>query len=171
MKALRAIGLALVVVAAALGIIAFAARFADGPVGPFPGGSLEAGAWLDEATEPDGSELAAVESIEFQLLEPPRSRTTWILVHDGALYIPCGIPRFRVWKRWPHEALADGRAVIRVGDRKLRRLAVREEDPEIIRALVAKLEQKYGVDVGDGPPGDSVWYFRLDPRPAPSAAR
>lgn len=163
MKALRALGLAVVVALAVLGFVVFAARFSDGSLGPFPGGPLEAGEWV-AGPEPDWSFLADVDTVEFQLLSPPRSRTTWILVREGRIYIPCGFPEFRLWKRWPHEALVDGRAVLRVGDRKYRRLAVREEDPAVTAELAARLREKYGVESATDASSDEVWYFRLDPR-------
>jgi hypothetical protein len=30
-----------------------------------------------------------------------RSRITWIVVHEGQPYIPCGTPGFSLWKQWP----------------------------------------------------------------------
>ena len=53
------------------------------------------------------SRAKSIDTVEFQLLEPDRSRTTWILVHDGKIYIPCGYLNSavgRIWKKWPIEA-------------------------------------------------------------------
>ena len=89
MKVLKSLGavagaLVLVVIAVLLG-----ARFADGPLeiiagGPFSTGERHTGA------EPDWRFVADIPTVEFQLLEPARSRTTWIIEHEGRIYIPSG---------------------------------------------------------------------------------
>ena len=56
------------------------ARFADGPLAILPGGPLVAGEFVT-GPEPDWTFAGAIETIELQLLEPARSRTTWILEH------------------------------------------------------------------------------------------
>ena len=70
-------------------VVIVGARFADGPVaivagGPFTSGELVTG------PEPDWSLVGDTKEVEFQLVEPPRSRTTWILEHEGKIYIPSG---------------------------------------------------------------------------------
>lgn len=85
MKPLRWSGygsLSLVVLLIAL---VFGARFADGPVGiiAFTSGQLVVG------DEPDWQFVRATDTVELQLIEPERSRTTWIVEHDGRIFIPC----------------------------------------------------------------------------------
>ena len=150
--------------AAALLILFVYGRFSDGPVGFFSGGPLVRGERITTAV-PDWSFATDVQNIEFQLLEPPRSRTVWVVVEDGKAYIPCGIPNFRLWKQWPHEALEDGRALLRIDGKLYPRQLVKVEDMSLIASLGEKVGHKYGLSPGDGEPDpDAVWFFRLDPR-------
>ena len=144
--------------------VAVAARLSDGPIGPFPGGRLVAGE-LVTAEPADWSFAAEARSIELELLAgTPRSRTTWVAVVDGLLYVPCGFP---AWKTWPHEALRDGRAVLRIDGRRYERQAVRETDPARVRRLGAEVQRKYAAgDAEAAVAGEKVWFFRMDPRPA-----
>jgi hypothetical protein len=41
-----------------------------------------------------------VREVEFQLLAPARSRTTWILYHEDKAYIPCGYMTTWWGKTW-----------------------------------------------------------------------
>jgi len=163
-KILRSIGVVLLAVVALIAVIAFVARFGDGPLGPLPGGPLEAGESVDTAHF-DWSSVEQVEEIEFQLLDPPRSRVTWIIYHDGAAYIPCGMPNFTLWKQWPHEALGDGRAVVRIEGKLHNVELVKIDDPEIHAAVAELLTLKYDAPEAMGP--DTLWLFRLDPRSGP----
>lgn len=149
----------------AVGLVVFVyGRFSDGPVGFFSGGPLSSGEMVTTPV-PDWSFATNVQTIEFQLLEPPRSRTVWIVVQHGTAYIPCGVPNFRLWKHWPHEALADGRALLRIDGKLYPRQLVKVEDPTLIAELLKKVGAKYGLPPGaEDPDPDSVWFFRLDPR-------
>lgn len=51
------------------------ARFADGPVAIIAGGPVTSGE-LVTGPEPDGSFVRDIQEVEFQLVDPPRSRTT-----------------------------------------------------------------------------------------------
>lgn len=165
LRALAAVLLAGVAVAAAMAVFA---RFQDGPVAAFPGGPLASGAWAEPSWS-DASFLTNVQEIELQLLEPPRSRTTWMVVHEGVAYIPCGLPSFRLWKQWPHQAARDGRAVVRVEGARHARELVRVSDPSLLSALRELTFRKYGGPrTGDDP--ELVWFFRLDPRRGGSAS-
>ena len=163
-RALRWLALALAALVLAGCLVALAARRSDGPFGPFPGGALVAG---ELAREPvaDWSFAAELGQIELEVNpERPRSRTVWLAVVDGALYVPCGFPGS---KTWPHEALRDGRVVLRIEGRRHERQAVREADPERLRRLGAEVARKYGVgDEEAAVAGRDVWFFRMDPRPA-----
>ena len=77
------------VLVVAVGAVFVAARFHDGPLGMIAGGPLVRGE-LVTGPEPDWSFVHDVPTVEFQLLSPARSRTTWILEVDGKVYIPCG---------------------------------------------------------------------------------
>lgn len=150
-------------VAALLAILLIGARFADGPVGIVAGGSLESGELVTES-EIDWSFAEDIATIEFQLENPPRSRTVWIAVHEGQLYVPCGYLDMPIWKQWPHEALEDGRAVLRVDGKRYERHAVKVEDPALHAAVAAIVGEKYTGGTGTTDM-DQLWIFRMDPRP------
>jgi len=158
-RILRIIGLSLAGIVGLLVAIAFFARFHDGPVGLFPGGPLEAGP-LVASPVADWSFAQGENTIELQLLSQQRSRTTWILVHDGAAFIPCAIG-FPPGKTWHQHALQDGRAVLRIEGRRYPVTLRRVEDPELSGALAGLVKDKYG----RAPPSDAgVWYFQVASR-------
>ncbi len=159
MRVLRIIGLFLACVVGLLVVVAFGARFHDGPVGLFPGGPLEAGP-LEGSPVTDWSFAQAENTIEFQLLSQQRSRTTWILVHDGAAFIPCALG-FPPGKTWYRHAVQDGRAVLRIEGRRYPVTLERIEDPQLAAALAAIVKEKYG---RSPPTGEGVWYFRVTSR-------
>ena len=145
------------------------ARFADGPIAIFAGGAFTSGE-LVTGPEPDWSFARDIREVEFQLVEPPRSRTTWILEHDGRIFIPCGYMTTswgRIWKQWPIEALEDGRAILRIGDKLYERELVRIEEGPLLGALTAELSRKYvgGADIGpEAVTSGNLWLFELAPR-------
>ena len=150
-------------------VLLIGARFADGPVAIIAGGPFTTGE-LVTGPEPDWSFARDLQVVEFQLLDPPRSRTTWILEHDGRIYIPCGYMTTtagRLWKQWPIEALEDGRAVLRIGDKLYDRQLVRIEEGPLLEPLTEELSRKY---VGGAPIGPeavtsgNLWLFELAPR-------
>jgi hypothetical protein len=160
---LRILGGLLAIASTALLVVFVHGRFSDGPVGFFSGGPLTSGEVV-EAPIDDWSFARDVPTIEFQLVEPPRSRTVWIVAEDGVAYIPCGVPNFRLWKQWPHEALADGRAVLRI-DGKLYAVKLSKVDDEALAAkLLTLVGEKYSLPSSGGGP-DSVWFFRIHSRP------
>ena len=153
--------LALVVLAV---VVAGVARFHDGPLGPFPGGALESG---ELVTEPvvDWGFAANIPEIELQLVDPPRSRTTWVLVREDQLHVPCAWPTSFA-KQWPHQALRDGRVVLRIAGKRYERQAVRVTDPEVHAELEALGSKKYDYERPAEPDLEGLWFFRMDPRPS-----
>lgn len=154
-RAVRWTALATVWSLASLVAVAALARYMDGPLGPFPGGPLRRGALVE--AEKVTTAMGQRPTVELQLWEPPRSRTTWIVEYDGQLYIPCLL--MGPWKQWPQEAMESSRALIRSGDRLYSRDLVRVEDPEIHEKVLERMVEKYGIDV---PSPDDVWFFRLE---------
>jgi len=153
----------------AVGGLLVGARFADGPLALEAGGPFTSGERVT-GPEPDWSFVRDVQEVEFQLLDPPRSRTTWILDHDGRAYIPSGYMTTwwgRIWKQWPHEAEKDGRILLRIGDRIYERKLVRVEEGPMIAPLLAQLGRKY-LDGADAPSeavtSGYLWLFELAPR-------
>lgn len=144
--------------------LAVVARFSDGPIAVFAGGPLEAGELVTDPVT-DWSFAADIPEVEFQLVDPPRSRTTWIVVRDGKLYIPCGMPELRLWKQWPHEAMIDGRSILRIDDKRYPRQAVRVTDEKVYTAVAELLRQKYPAAAGYPTDTESLWIFELAERP------
>jgi len=42
----------------------------------------------------------------------------WGLFRERSLYIPCGFVDVSLWKQWPDEAVANGRALVRIEGRR-----------------------------------------------------
>ncbi len=150
---------------ALIGLVAGLARFGDGPIGPLPGGALRRGD-LVSASGVDWSFAENLYSVELQLLSPPRSRTTWLVVHGGELYVPCGFLEIPGFKQWPHEAESDGRAVVRIEGRRYPMRAVRVKDPRLYARVAERVARKYGLGEGQAPDPERLWIFRLEPRAA-----
>mgnify|MGYP003555771884 CR=1 FL=1 len=112
MTALRWIVRIVLGLAALAGIVFFGARLLDGPLGPIPGGALQSGVMVSGPVG-DWSFASDVEEIALQLEAQSRSRTTWILVHEGRAYIPAST-EFPPGKTWHRLALEDGRATLDV---------------------------------------------------------
>jgi hypothetical protein len=103
-------------------------------------------------------------------LDPVRSRTTWIMEHEGRIFIPSGYMNSllgKVWKHWPKEAEEDGRTILRVDGKLYERQMVRIRDETVATPVLSELSRKY---VGGAPipfqqveSGD-IWLFELRPR-------
>jgi len=195
MRVLRWLGIAIVALVALVLGVGVAARFADGPLGPFPGGQLLSGDLVAEqevdwsratggGVEKQGAEPLLV---ELQLTQPLGSRTTGVLLHRGDLYVPCDLgfvwrrvpapPRWilsliYLFKRWHEDALVDGRVLVRTRGKRYERQAVRVTDPALLTELRAEVErgaaQMFGRPLGPVPvePPNDIWFFRLEPRPS-----
>ena len=166
-------GAAILLVLALVGVLA-AARLHDGPfdgpleivaAGPFRSGELYTG-----RREPDWSFLRDRPTVQFQLVDPPRSRTTWIMEHEGRIFIASGYMNTiqgKIWKQWPEEAEADGRAILRVDGTLYERRMVRIHEGDVVAPVLAELGRKYlggaSVPVEEVTTG-SIWLFELRPR-------
>ncbi len=170
-------------VVALVGITVFALRFGDGPTAIIAGGAFETGEAYT-GPEPDWSFLKDRQEVEFQLLDPARSRTTWIVEHEGRIYIPSGYMKStlgKIWKQWPKEAEQDGRALLRVDGKIYARTLVRVKESPALPTIVSELGRKYMglVPSATTDPAaqakqlegalaqireDSLWIFELIPR-------
>lgn len=152
--------LGIVVGAALLAVLVTVAvaRFHDGPIGPFTGGTFRSG---DPAPAPsDWGFASEARTLELEL--PPasaRSVTTWLAVVDGKLYVPCGLAER---KRWPHAVLADGRVRVRLGGKVYELVAARVDDPATVSRVAPAVGAKYRVPA-DGF-GTRDWIFALSAR-------
>jgi len=166
---LRVVVILVVLLLVVIGGLIVGARFHDGPIALIAGGPFESGR-LVTGPEPDWSFVHDVKEVQFQLVDPPRSRTTWILDHDGKAYIPCGYMTTwwgRIWKQWPHEVEKDPRILLRIGDSIYERKLVRIEEGPAVEPLLAELGRKYlgGRDVPmEAITSGYLWLFELAPR-------
>ena len=140
-------------------------RFTDGPIGIITGGAFSSGEVVSE--EPDWRYVKDYDIVEFQLLDPARSRTTWIVEHDGRIFIPSGYMLStvgKIWKQWPLQAEKDGRAILRVDAKLYPRQLVRIKDDPVLPAVLAELSRKYAngaqIPVSEVSRG-SLWIFEL----------
>ena len=144
------------------------ARFSDGPLEIFAGGPFTSGAQATE--EPDWAFVKDYMTVEFQLLEPAASRTTWIAVHDGRVFIPSGYMTTwwgKIWKQWPLHAEQDGRAILRVDGKLYDRQLVRIMDDPAVDPVMAELSRKYGNNQPfprEAFDSGYLWIFELLPR-------
>ena len=166
-RALIVVGCLLLIPVTAVLTAAAKQRFADGPNRVFSGGRLMSGE-LHAGPEPDWSFVEDIGTVELQLLDPPRSRRIWTTEHDGKLYVWSGYMGTavgRLWKRWPIQAMQDGRAVIRIEGKRYERQLVRIESGEILDGISSAIRDKYPSQVTRAAveAGDS-WVFEAAPR-------
>jgi len=164
-KILKAIGVALAALVLLVVAVFVGARFSDGPLAIVPGGPLRSGEWV-EADRVDWSFAADVEEIEFE--SGGRSRTTWVVVHEGEAYIPCSLG-FPPGKSWHHEILEDPDGVLRVEGKRYARRFVRVEDEGLKATLAGLARSKYPAPPGGGSGG--FWFFHVQPRQPESRAQ
>jgi hypothetical protein len=145
MIALRWLIRAVAVLVALFVLVFYGARMHDGPLGPIPGGPLEAGE-LVSGPVTDWTFVKDVGEVELQLDSEQRSRTTWIFSLDGKAYVPCSLG-FPPGKRWHEEAAVDGRAALRIEGKRYPVTLTRLDDSaaqQISEAARAELTRKYG---------------------------
>ena len=149
---------------AALALVVFARRH-DGPLGPLPGGALQAGTIVPPPD--DWSPFADVATLELETRpDSPWSVTTWFVVQEGKLYASADF--LNPGKRWPHFVLEDPRVRVRLdeGSHLLRFecRAVRVDEPSTIASLRETFARKYHLAADGLAARTQVWFFRLDPR-------
>lgn len=171
---LKAIIGSIVAVAVVAAAVLIGARFADGPLGIIAGGPFASGV-PHQGPMPDWSFVNDIETVELQSLNPARSRTTWVLQHDGRIFIPCGYMNSfwgRIWKRWPIEAERDGRVITRIDGKLYEQNLVRIQQGRILDSVLAEMSRKY---IGQPVPlaavaTNALWIFELTPRAGAAAA-
>jgi hypothetical protein len=140
-------------------LVFLGARLHDGPLGPIPGGALASGPLVAEPVA-DWSFAKDVAEIELQLVSQSRSRTTWIIVHDGKAYIPAAT-KYPPGKTWHRAALADGRAILRIEGRRYPVTLKKVDDQTLFEPVRDVAFKKYPVR-----PGGEVWLFSVTSRPS-----
>lgn len=168
MKVLKWLGTGLLVLVVLVGLVVFAARFGDGPTAIIPGGPLESGE-LHAGPEPDWSFAKDYADMEFQLVDPPVSRTIWLQVVDGKLYVLSGYMNStvgKIWKQWPLQAEEDPRAVIRIDGKRYERKLVRlPPGHPALAGISAEVKRKYGAPLApEMASTGEAWFYALEPR-------
>ncbi|MEZ5557881.1 MAG: hypothetical protein R3E86_04960 [Pseudomonadales bacterium] len=167
MKLLRVLLGVVVGLVAVIAAVLMGARFADGPLGLIAGGPFRSGT-LVSGPEPDWRFARDLNTVAFQLLDPARSRTTWIMEYDGRIYIPCGYMDTawgRLWKHWPIEAERDGRAILRIDGKLYERRLQRLRSGPALEPVLAELNRKYAAGATPATVArDSLWLFEMAPR-------
>lgn len=140
------------------------------PLGPLGGGRLRGEISTLPADWSFADRVAEVR-LETRGRLLPSSVTTWVLTHEGQPYIPS---RNCLAKRWVQNVLAESDVRLGIGDEIYELRAVRDEDPEVGRALLDQMLLKYlGIAAEDarptsgGDPSRGSAYgcvFRLEPR-------
>ena len=168
------IGWAVATVVILIVLALIGARFTDGPTEILAGGPFTSGSLVTE--EPDWTFLTDRDTVEVQLMEPARSRTTWLAVVDGRVFIPSAYMDStwgRIWKQWPIHAEKNGDAILRVDDQLYHRTMVRVKNEPALATVFSELGRKYApgggetaerylnqVAVDEG----ATWIFELVPR-------
>ena len=152
---LKWFGIIVGVLGRAIGLLFFSMRFQDGPLEILSGGPFKSG---ELAPVPaTWSFLTDRSTLEFQTMDPPQSRTVWLAVHDGRLFLVSGYMNTgygAIWKQWPHYLENDDRIILRI-DGKLyeQRLQRIMSGAEVIPVL-SEFSRKYGA--GDAASDEAV---------------
>lgn len=166
MKVLKWLAISIVFLVAVISVFLWGMRFNDGPMGLIAGGPFNTGE-LIQGGEPNWRFVKDKVTVEFQLLEPARSRTTWIMEHNNRIFIPSGYMGStlgNIWKHWPHEAEKDGRAILRVDGKLYQRHLVRHRGGGFMPAVLGELNRKYGANATqDAIDKGILWIFELTP--------
>ena len=167
LKVLKVIGLVVGIIVLSIVTLLVVARFADGPWGPISGGSFSSGDAMEKPASWDF--LKDRQEVEFELEATGRSRTSWVAVVDGRVFIPSGYmntPMGKLWKHWPFDAVEDGRAILRVDNQLYKVNMIRHMDDPALPGVLAELRRKYFPNVeGEVPMGEvesgNTWVFEL----------
>ncbi len=167
-KLLRLIAYFVVAIVFATGAFFVGMRFHDGPLeiisgGPFRSGELS-------GTPASWDFLKERQQIEFQTLDPKTSRTVWLGVVDGRLFLVSGYMNTGyggIWKQWPHYLEDDDRIILRVDGKLYPQRLERIMGGEIVPSVLSEFDRKYAVgSASDDAPitsGDT-WMFEVVPR-------
>ncbi len=156
-------------VAIAIGLTMFAARFADGPWALISGGPFTTGTLVENQT--DWSFLKDRTEVEFELVGAGSSRTSWVVEHNNRVFIPSGYMNTtigKIWKHWPYDAEKDGRIILRVDDKLYHHTLKRVIDDPDMPVVRSELARKYGgAGFTEVPESEvtsgNLWVFELIP--------
>ncbi len=166
-KILVTVGVLILIPLVAVATLLAVSGSADPPSRFFGGGALLKGE-MHTGPEPDWRFVHELPTIEMQLVNPERSRITWVMEVGGKPYIVSGYMGSvagSIWKHWPMQAERDGRAVIRVNGTRYERTLKRIKAGPEVEGVCSELRRKYKYEVT---PADiaagTTWLFELAPR-------
>lgn len=169
MKAiLGRLGLVLLAIVVTIAMFLFTARFHDGPLEIIAGGPFATG--TPTPAPSDWSFLTDRDTIEFQTLDPARSRTVWLAVHNGKLFIVSGYMTTSygaIWKQWPHYLENDDRIVLRIDGKLYEQRLQRVMDGPDVLPVLREFNRKYGATEPtsiDTVIEGETWVFQVVPR-------
>jgi hypothetical protein len=165
---LRLIGILILIIALSISALFIGMRFHDGPLEIISGGPFTNG----ELTETPASWdfIKDRQEIEFQTLDPTTSRTVWLGVAEGRLFLVSGYMNTGyggLWKQWPHYLAEDDRIILRIDGKLYEQRLDRIMGGAIVLPVLSQFSRKYGAGAGRD---DSVvtngdtWMFEVLPR-------
>ena len=155
----------------AMGLFYTYMRLHDGPVEFVPwftisvGGPFRSGELL--ASPDDWTFLKDREEIEMETLNLGTSKTIWISVVDGRMFIASGRRNTwigQIWKQWPQRVAENDRIILRVDDKLYeQRLQPITQGPDVITAMTesARKYGRGGVPQSDSIAREYVWLFEV----------
>jgi len=118
-------------------------RYHDGPFEAVAGGPFVSG---EMTTAPDDwTFLLNRETIQFQTLTPAVSRTIWMVVHDGRLFLSSGSMNTAITsrlKRWPYAIESDDRVIVRFDGKLYAQRFQRINDGPDIESVLDEFDRK-----------------------------
>jgi hypothetical protein len=142
---LTSLGATLVILILAVACFLIAMRFHDGPMEIVSGGPFKTGEPVSSPTSWDF--IKGRPTIEFQTMDPPTSRTVWLGVHEGRLFIVSGYMTTtigKVWKHWPYYIQDDNRVLLRIDGKIYHQRLERIIDGPLVEPVMGLFSEKYG---------------------------
>ena len=143
------------------------ARYHDGPVGIISGGPFDTGEPVTGITDWQFLD-DEFQTVELQTMEPPRSRTMWLVAHNGRPYVVSSYMKTavgKVWKKWPRQLEKDNRAIVRADNRLYTFRLIRiPSDDAVVKPVVERLAEKYRVPLTvEDVETENTWLYELRP--------
>lgn len=144
-------------------------RFHDGPLAIISGGPFTSGELTE--TPGDWSPISDRDTIEFQTLDPETSRTVWLAVHNGRLFLVSGYMTTgygKIWKQWPHYIENDNRVILRIDSKLYKQQLNRITEGPLLEPVINEFGRKYGFSAGPEVVASGyMWMFEVLPRDSP----
>ena len=160
------VGIILGVIVLAIGGFFVSMRFHDGPIEIWSGGPFKTGE-LAKAPD-DWGFLTDRLTIEFQTMDPETSRTVWVGVYEGRLFIVSGYMTTgygKIWKQWPYYIEDDDRVILRIDGKLYKQRLERIVDGPIIAPVVEEFGRKYNFQGSEEVVKSGyMWMFEVLPR-------